>query len=67
MKTDPVLRQEGLKILSESLGPVDMERFIVLLTREPFDYTEWHESKEYDLSVRQLSQAAMRQRSQQNG
>jgi hypothetical protein len=30
-----------MRILAEQLGLVDAERFIVLLRREPFDYTEW--------------------------
>lgn len=37
MKTDPVIKNEGLKILCEHLGMVDAERFITLITREPFD------------------------------
>jgi len=32
-----------MRALAESLGPVDAERFIVLLRREPFDYTEWRQ------------------------
>jgi len=41
MKTDDALRQEGLRILSDHLGLVEAERFIALVNREPFDYTEW--------------------------
>ena len=42
------------------LGYVDAERFIVLITKEPFDYTKWREqSLDEGLSVRQLSQKAM--------
>ena len=40
MKNDALLKQEGLNILKEKLGLVDMERFIVLLNREKFDYTK---------------------------
>jgi len=32
-----------MRVLAKSLGPVDAERFIVLLRREPFDYTEWRQ------------------------
>lgn len=36
------------------------ERFIVLITREPFDYTKWRENNlNEDISVRELSQKAM--------
>jgi hypothetical protein len=30
-----------LDALSKALGLVDAERFISLILREPFDYTEW--------------------------
>jgi hypothetical protein len=57
--TDTILKYEGLKILSEHFGPVDMERFIVLLSREQNDYTKWHEGTEDTISVRELSKLAM--------
>ena len=41
MKNDTVLKNEGMKILAERLGLVKAERFIALMIREPFDYTEW--------------------------
>jgi S-adenosylmethionine:tRNA ribosyltransferase-isomerase len=41
--TDTILKYEGLKVLNDHFGPVDMERFIVLLSREQNDYTKWHE------------------------
>ena len=41
MLTDTVLKRKGFSVLSENLGLVDAERFITLVLREPFDYTEW--------------------------
>jgi hypothetical protein len=41
MMADAVLKRKGMDALSESLGLVDAERFISLILREPFDYTEW--------------------------
>ena len=41
MKTDTIVKQEGMNALISKLGYVDAERFIVLLSREPFDYTKW--------------------------
>ena len=38
---DTVLKRRGFDILSEALGLVEAERFISLILREPFDYTEW--------------------------
>lgn len=39
--TDVELRVKGFSVLSDALGDVDAERFISLVNREPFDYTEW--------------------------
>jgi hypothetical protein len=43
MRSDTVLRDDGMRILSEQLGLVEAERFIALMRREPFDYTEWRQ------------------------
>ena len=60
MKTDTVIKQEGISALISKLGYVDAGRFIVLMNSEPFDYTKWHqESLDEGLSVRELSQKAM--------
>ena len=59
MGNDVLLKREGLEALNDRLGPVGMERFIVLMTRELCDYTEWHETLLDDLSVRELSKKAM--------
>ncbi len=60
MKTDAIIKQEGIDALIAKLGYVDAERFIVLISKEPFDYTKWRgQSLDEDLSVRQLSQKAM--------
>lgn len=60
MKTDTIVKQEGINALISKLGYVDAERFIVLITKEPFDYTKWREqSLDEGLSILQLSQQAM--------
>lgn len=62
MRTDTIVKQEGMNALISKLGYVDAERFIVLITKEPFDYTKWREEYlDEGLSVRQLSQKAMEQ------
>jgi len=43
MRNATVLKDEGMRILSEQLGLVEAERFIVLIRREPFDYTQWRQ------------------------
>ena len=60
MKTDTIVKQEGINALISKLGYVDAERFIVLITKEPFDYTKWREqSLDEGIRIRQLSQHAM--------
>ena len=60
MKTDTVLKIEGMKILCDHLDLVDAERFVAAMSREPFDYTEWRQNIDGDTtSVRELSKKAM--------
>lgn len=59
MRTDTVVKQEGMEALIANLGYVDAERFIVLMSKESFDYTKWRETHlDEGLSVRQLSKKA---------
>lgn len=59
MSTDTEVRVRGVSALIEALGPVDAERFITLLLREPFDYTQWQRSLWAEQGVHDLSRAAM--------
>jgi len=61
MRAEMTLRNEGMKILISHLGPVEAERFISLIIREPFDYTEWQRDMFNDLSVKELSNLAMQE------
>jgi hypothetical protein len=60
MYAEMTLRNEGMKVLINNLGRVEAERFISLVIREPFDYTEWQRNLFNDFSVKELSNAAMR-------
>ena len=57
--TDTVLKNEGIRVLTQKLGKVEAERFISLIIREPFDYTEWQKDLFDDMSVEELSKKAM--------
>jgi len=59
MYAEMALRDEGMKVLINNLGKVEAERFISLIIREPFDYTEWQRGLFNDLSVKELSNLAM--------
>ena len=39
--TDSELKNKCFAILAEQVGSVEMERFVMLLNRDTFDYTEW--------------------------
>ena len=58
MKTDTIIRNEGMKVLLEHLGKVEAERFISLIIREPFDYTKWQKDLWKDKTVKEISEAA---------
>ena len=58
MLAEMTLRKEGMRILLNNLGAVEAERFISLIIREPFDYTEWQRGLFNDMSVKELSHLA---------
>ena len=41
MRTDNIVRVDAINILLANLGEVDTERFISMIKRDTFDYTEW--------------------------
>jgi len=61
MHAEMALRDEGMKVLVNKLGQVEAERFISLIIREPFDYTEWQRGLFNDFSVKELSNTAMKE------
>jgi hypothetical protein len=60
MYAEMALRNEGMKVLINSLGRVEAERFISFVIREPIDYTEWQRDLFNNLSVEELSNNAMK-------
>lgn len=60
--TDTELRLNGVNALIAALGEVEAERFISLILREPFDYTEWQRKLWTNTELEALSEAAMQYR-----
>ena len=54
MTADTVLKRKGFDALSKALGLVDAERFISLILREPFDYTEWQRDLYKDVTLEEF-------------
>ncbi len=59
MITDTEIKLKGIQILAEHLGDVEVERFIALIQREPFDYTKWRQGLDKSLTIEGISQRAM--------
>ena len=58
MDTDTIIRNKGTTLLMENLGLVETERFIMLIQKEPFDYTEWQKDLFEDMSIEEISARA---------
>ena len=59
MIIDSEIKIKGMEALIQELGETGAERFITLIVREPFDYTQWQEKLWKNLSVEELSKQAM--------
>jgi len=59
MKTDNVVRLEAMEALIATLGVVDAERFISMVKRDTFDYTEWQRKLWSDKSIEEIHALAM--------
>ena len=62
MITDTEIKATGFRALVAALGDVQAEKFIALIQREPFDYTQWQKTLWQDRSIEEISQAAMKHR-----
>ncbi len=58
MRADFLIRTDGFRALFEKLEPVEAERFLVLLQRGGFDYTEWQKELWKDRSVDEIHESA---------
>ena len=54
MRNDALIKSEGMRVLAESLGIVEAERFITLILRESFNYTEWQRTLYGNMTVNEL-------------
>ncbi len=58
MRTDTIIKRDGLEILKEKLGIVEMEKFVALINRENFDYTKWRKNLFENMSIDELANKA---------
>ena len=60
--TDTEIKIKGMEALISALGEVQAEKFICLMMREPFNYTDWQRDLWADKSVAEISKMAMEHR-----
>jgi len=54
MRSDTLIKSDGMRVLAEKLGIIEAERFITLILREPFNYTEWQRDLYGNMDVKEL-------------
>lgn len=54
MLSDTEIKENGLKILFQNMENTDVERFIMLIKRDTFDYTRWRQNLWEDIPLKQL-------------
>jgi hypothetical protein len=67
MKADTLIRNEGMDVLIKNLGLIEAERFIMLIQKEPFDYTKWQENLFEDMSIDEIYNNAAKLRNENKG
>ncbi len=60
MKTEAEIRIAGMQALISALGLVEAERFMVAVSRDRFNYTEWRRHGLPVMSLELLAQQANR-------
>ena len=58
MRTDNVVRVEAMQALINALGALDTERFICMMKRDTFDYTEWQRNLWNGMSIEEIHEQA---------
>ena len=58
MRSDRIVRLDAMNALISNLGEVDTERFIVMIKRDTFDYTEWQRGQWNDMTIEEIHAAA---------
>ena len=58
MKTEAEIRMKGMQALISALGLVEAERFLVAVSRDKFDYTEWRRTGLPEMTIEEMSGSA---------
>ena len=66
MRTDTIVRIDAINTLLENMGEVDTERFISMIKRDTFDYTEWRRGMFKGKSIEEIHAMATEFEKSQN-
>lgn len=55
---DQELREKGLAVLEDGLGPVQTLRFLALISRQPFDYQKWRDGEFGTMTLAEILSSA---------
>jgi hypothetical protein len=58
MTDEALIRVRGMRVLIDSLGLLDAQRFIMLTKSDKIDYTEWRQNLFEDMSLEDMREAA---------
>lgn len=58
MKTEAEIRMTGMQALINALGLIETERFMMAVSRDRFNYTEWRHHGLPEMPLDALAQAA---------
>lgn len=59
MRTDTEIRSLGFQVLFKYMDIIEAEKFISIINREKFDYTEWRQTLFEDMTIEEISKKAM--------
>ena len=62
MIDDLEIKNDDYAHLAQQSGDFEAKTCIAMIQREPFDYTQWRQQLDQDLSIREVSDRAMAMR-----
>ena len=54
MRNEATIRKEGLDALKSKIDPVELEKFLMIIRRDVFDYTEWQRNLWQNKTVQEI-------------
>jgi len=58
MRTDAEIRSLGFQVLFKHMDIIEAEKFISIINRDKFDYTEWRQTLFEDMTIEEIIKEA---------